>query len=368
MIYLNHAGTSWPKPAPVRQAVAEMLGGSTSAWGAAFEHAHARVARAFGIGDPTRLLLTPGCTSALAVGIADHPWQEGDRLVVSGLEHHALFRPATLLAERGVEVVVVDRGRDAPLDLEALARALSQGRVRLVAMTAACNVTGELLPTEEIIALAHEHGALCLLDAAQPAGWLPIDVGALGVDLLAFAGHKALQAPWGIGGLYVASHVAMTSPEAACELPRDGGAAGCATMPGYCDVGSVDRAALAGLAAALDWLERPAQGERLAAGRDRIARMAEVLTERAGVHRVGVREPTRRLPTLAFTVEGRASAEVAADFAARGILVASGLQCAPQAHEALGTAPEGAVRVSVGPQTTDDDVDRVLEAIASLPS
>ena len=132
-------------------------------------------------------------------------------------------------------------------------------------MTAASNVTGDLLPVPEIVTLAHEHGALALIDGAQVAGWMPLDVAALDVDLLAFTGHKGPHAPWGIGGLYVSERVQMASPNAVCELPVGGGAT-CAPMPGYCDVGSVDRAALAGLEAGLRWLAAAEQSDRLGPG------------------------------------------------------------------------------------------------------
>lgn len=364
MTYLNHAGTSWPKPEPVRRAVAAALDGSPPDWGAAFAHGHRRVARFLGIADPGRLLLTPGCTSALALAIGGVPWEPGDRVVVSALEHHALHGPVARLRERGVEVVVVPRGASGPLDLDALEDTLRAGRVRLVAMTAAANVTGECLPVPEIVGAAHAHGALCLIDGAQAAGWLPLDLAALGVDLFTFAGHKALQGPWGIGGLYAAPHVALTSVAAACELPAPGRAPSCATMPGYCDGGSVDRAALAGLAAGLEWLEEPARAERLPRARALVDRMTEALAAQPAVRLHGAR--AERLPTLAFTVEGRNSGEVAAQLAGRGITVGSGLQCAPLAHEALGTSATGVVRLSVGPQTSEAVLEPVLEALRGL--
>ena len=366
MPYLNHAGTSWPKPEPVRAAVAEALSASPDAWAAAFEEAHRAVAAAFGVREPEHLLLTPGCTSALAVAVADHPWRSGDRVAISGLEHHALHRPVQKLAPLGVEVSVVPRGAGEPVVLEALEAELRRGGVRLVAMTAASNVTGELLPVAEIARLAHEHGALYLVDAAQTAGWLPVDVGELGVDLLAFAGHKALQAPWGIGGLYVAPHVAMESPAAACELPPPGAAAACSSRPGYCDVGSVDRAALAGLAAALGWLAEPGQADRLERARGLLERVTRRLEELPGITLHGPREPAARLPTLALTAAGRAPAELAAALAERGVVAAGGLQCAPLAHATLDTAPQGVLRLSLGPATGEEDVERALQVLLEV--
>lgn len=374
MIYLNQAGTSWPKPEVVHVAASAALRAAPSEWEGAFEASHAKLAGFLGISSRERLLLTPGCTSALGVGIADHAWAAGDRVLVSALEHHALSRPVSLLRERGVEVGVIPRAPDAPLDLDVLAQELARGRVRLVAMTAACNVTGELLPLRDIVELAHEHDALCLLDGAQLCGWMPVDVTELRVDLFTFAGHKALQAPWGIGGLYVAPHVALHSPAAHCDV-SDGGDApravpgsvpGCAGMPGYCDVGSVDRAALAGMAAALDWLAAPERADRLEVARAFIEGLTLALEDRPGLRLHGARDPRRRLPTVAFTHAGRSVAEIAQIFERGGVRVGAGLQCAPLAHEALGTAPQGVVRLSAGPFNRADELERVLEIVREI--
>ena len=366
MTYLNHAGTSWPKPAPVKEAVAASLETSPDAWPEHFDRARRRVADAFGVRDAQRLLLTPGCTSALSLALTDHAWEAGDRLLISSLEHHALHRPSVQLRARGVELGIVPRGADGPLDLGRLREELGRGRVRLVAMTAACNVTGELLPVREVVELAHEHDALCLIDGAQTVGWIDVDLTELGVDLFAFAAHKGLQAPWGLGGLYVAPHVSLDSPAAACELPQVGSAQACSTMPGYCDAGSVDRAALSGLAAALDWLDMPQQAERLVRARAQVERLTAILCELPGVRLHGARSPEARLPTIAFTSANQVPSVLAQTLQRRGLVVGHGLQCAPLAHESLGTAPQGVLRLSLGPTTGDDDVELALSVLATL--
>lgn len=365
MLYFNQAGTSWPKPLPVRDAVQTALDAPVETWAHRFEAQHLELARAFGITDENRLLLTPGATTALSVGIQDHPWEPGDRVLVSGFEHHALYRPAQQLAERGVEVGVIPPGDGGPVAMGALADELRRGGVRLVAMTAASNVTGDLLPAAEIVQLAHEHGSLALIDAAQIAGWIPIDVAEMDVDLLAFTAHKALQAPWGLGGLYVAERVQMNSPAAACELPTPGELS-CATMPGYCDVGSVDRAALAGAVAALRWLAGAEQSDRLERARRQVGVVCEILAELPKVRLHGFSELDSRLPTVAITVEGRSPLELASALSRRGMLVASGLQCAPLAHETLGTQPEGVLRISFGPGNGDGDEESLASALREV--
>lgn len=363
MLYANQAGTSWPKPAPVAAAVAGALAAAPESWNARFDAEHAEVCAAFGVEDPARLLLTGSATSALSVAVSDHAWEPGDRVVVSGLEHHALFRPVQQLSARGVEVVVVPRAGTESLALEVLEVELRRGRVRLVAMTAASNVTGELLPVDSIVRLARQYGALSLIDAAQIAGWLPLDLGRLGADLLAFAGHKGPQAPWGIGALYVAPGVTLASPVAACERPAEGAPGASAPMPGYCDVGSLNRAALAGLAAGLRWLAEPERTDRLALARKRVAELAAAALDLPGVTLHGPLAAEARMPTLALTIAGRSPQELAAALATRGVIASAGLQCAPLAHEALGTAPAGVLRLSLGVSNADGDVGTLCEAL-----
>lgn len=284
-LYLNPAGTSWPKPPPVLQAVQEVLHSDPADWAARFEADHARVAAFFGLEDPSLLLPTPGCTSALAVAVADLPWRAGDRVLISGREHLALERPVRALAARGVEVVVAPEGSEGTVDLEAAARILAEGGVRLVAFSAACNVTGDLAPMDDLVQLAHAHGALALVDGAQIGGWWDLDLPALGADLFTFAGHKGLQAPWGIGGLYVRPGLELVAPRA--PPARHG--------PGYCDVGSVDRAGLAALAAATQWLR--ARPGRLEAARAEATRLRARLS---GVRAVTLRGHPRaaRMPKI----------------------------------------------------------------------
>ncbi|MBX2803567.1 MAG: aminotransferase class V-fold PLP-dependent enzyme [Myxococcales bacterium] len=353
LLYLNHAGTSWPKPAPVLEAVQRAFGTPPDGWHALFAEAHATVAAAFGVSEDA-LLHTPGATQALAVAVADVPFGAGERVLTSGMEHHALVRPLSKLSARGVQVVQLPRGERGPLDLDALDAELEQGSVRLVALSMASNVTGERLPFEEVVRRAHDHGALCLLDGAQVAGWQPLDLAAMEVDLFAFAGHKGPQGPTGVGGLYVRPGLVLDTPGATC----DGSV--CRTGPGYCDTGSVDLPALCGLAAGLRWM---AERRPLAAAR----RVEEAFRERVetfeGVRVHGVGE---RMPTCSLTVAGRAPAEVADALAVRGVVVRAGTQCAPRAHATLGTGEEGTVRFSFGPQATQADAVRAAEALQAV--
>lgn len=364
-IYLNHAGTSWPKPISVQQAVAAAMTTDPEAWNQQFEAAHREIAEYFHLEDPQQLLLTPGCTSSLSVAVADLPWRRGDRVLTSGFEHHALHRPLVKLADRGVELKIIPPGNGLPIDLDLLRDSLRNGKTRLVAVSAASNVTGEIFPLDELTSFAHEFNSLVLVDAAQVVGWMDLDLPKLGADLVAFGGHKGLQAPWGIGGLYVKPALQMECVAATCEVPRPGESSVCGTKPNYCDAGSVDRIALAGLQASIRWLKETSFDSRLQNARHLTASLWQTLEQLDDVQLLGTSSHNRRLPTIAFTSQ-RQSPDIAQALARRGIIVAAGLQCAPLAHQTLTTAPHGAVRISLGPATTAKEIARCEAALKDL--
>jgi selenocysteine lyase/cysteine desulfurase len=165
-----------------------------------------------------------------------------------------------------------------------------------------------------------------------------------------------------VGGLYVSESVVMACPAATCEIPLEGSAPDSAPMPGWCDTGSANRAAIVGLAAALPWLA--ARPDRLAHARTRLARVEDALAELPGVRFHGSR--SGRMATLALTVDDVPTARLGARLEERGIAVSAGLQCAPLAHRALGTDPHGVVRLSAGPETSDADVDEVILAFREI--
>lgn len=368
VIYLNNAGTSWPKPPAVHEAVERVRLASPERWPDLFAAAHEQVAVSLGIEDASRFLFTPSCTSALGVALADLPWAAGDGVLTSSLEHHALARPILKLArERGVLHEALPYGSGEPFPLELAAARLQAGGVRLVAVTMASNVTGEILPVGEIVDLAHQHGAYCLIDAAQAVGQLPIDVGALGVDLLAFAGHKAPLAPQGVGGLYVAPSVVLESPAASCAI-SSGSDPGqdCSPFPSYCDLGSVNLAAAAGLAAGLRWIEEGGVDALRAHTQGLVRRFLHGLEALPDFIVHGTTDPTARVATVSTTHPRQTPAELEALLRESGVIVRGGQHCAPMTHQALGTGAAGTLRFSFGPFNQPDDVDQALRALQAV--
>ena len=368
-LYLNHAGTSWPKPRVVSEAVRDAMSASPAEWPQRFDEAHQAIAEFFGVSRPEQILLTPGCTSALAVGVGDALVASGKRVLTSQWEHHALHRPLLKLASTGVRVEyipprrsVLAHGHVSSIDLDWLEQELSKHDVGLVAITAACNVTGELLPYEDVIQIAHQHGAMVLVDAAQIVGWRKLDLPRLGAEMVAFGGHKGLQAPWGIGGLYLSDRVQMKCTSATCELPAARRSDDNQPLrPGYCDVGSVDQLALAGLYAAIRMLRQRNLNALFAAAVRQIQRIREMLERIDRVRLFCPSELGQGMPSLALAVAGLSSNEVSSRFRRHSLFVGSGIHCAPLAHQTLGTQAAGLVRLSVGLAQPDDEIDEAIE-------
>jgi selenocysteine lyase/cysteine desulfurase len=359
MVYANHAGTSHPKPGVVLEAAAAALASPPDAWASLYDEAHAAVARALGAADHGDLWVTSGCTAALGAAFTAIPFAPGDRVLTSGLEHHALMRwPQALAMSAGVSFATSPYAPERPLDLGWLERELGRGGVRLVALSMASNVTGEVLPVAEAARLARAHGALTLVDAAQAAGVLDLDVATLGADVLTFAGHKGPQGPQGVGGLWLAPGLELLVPAAAC----DAGAGACGASLSFCDLGSVNVAGLAGLAAGFGYLGGFASStaERQ---RARTSQLVEAVRSHPRLRLLGG-EGAARVPTVAAAHADPAAAERA--LRAAGVVARGGFHCAPFAHEALGCADTGSLRLSLGPGTTDEDVAQIVRALEGL--
>jgi selenocysteine lyase/cysteine desulfurase len=370
-IYLNHAGTSWPKPDCVNQAVAEAVQSAPTSWPARFAIARQSINDFFHIPDPSRLLLAPACTSALSIAVSDHAWFQGDCVLTSCMEHHALHRPLFKLTELGVDLEVMPRTKNEPIILEELENRLRRGGVKMVAVSAASNVTGELLPVQEIVDLAHDHGALVLIDAAQTAGWWDLDVPQLGADMFCFAGHKGPQAPWGIGGMFVGKEVCLNSLSSKCEVAEETEEQewhGCSPMPTYCDAGSANIWAMIGMAAATNWLKSEAQKARLPQAQNLTQQLLVGLQTIPGVTIYGATDSQQRMPTVAFTHNRLRPNQIGQALKAKGIVVSYGLQCAPLAHRHLGTGPYGVVRLSCGSSNTVDQIEQTIVALQEILS
>jgi selenocysteine lyase/cysteine desulfurase len=274
------------------------------------------------------------------------------------MEHNAVARPLAALAERGVSVDRVPCGPDGALDVDDLVRALRAGPTRLVAMVHASNVSGAILPAREAARAAHEHGALFLLDAAQTAGVLPLAAEEMGIDLLAFPGHKGLLGPTGTGGLYVAPHVRLTPLRQGGTGTRSEEELHPEDLPEALEAGTLNTVGIAGLGAALRYLEGRGPKSIRAHEATLTVRLLSGLEDIAGLRVHGPAAREERAAVVSLSVEGWEPVDLAAALdGSFGIAVRAGLHCAPLAHRTLGTFPHGTVRLSPGCFTTSEEVE-----------
>ncbi len=378
MLYLDHAATSFPKAPGVAEEAARFLredagnagrGGHALARRAAdaVERARGELARLLGVGDAQRLALLPGCTAALNTALRA-TLRPGQRVVIGPEAHNAVLRPLHLLAaERGVIVEEVACDDLLRWDLEDLERRLRAAPTAAVVVTHGSNVTGAVQDLPQVVALARAAGARVVVDAAQTAGAVPLDLDALGADLVAFSGHKGLLGPTGIGGLVVAADLAVpplvvggTGTASEREAPP-------AELPGALEAGTANSLACAATATAARWVREQTPAALHARAAAAGARLREGLAEVPGVRLHAAAGPDD-LPVVSFTVEGWDVHELATALDAAGACVRAGLHCAPRAHRRLGTAPGGTLRASAGPLLEEDAAARFGTLVAALVS
>lgn len=374
-VYLDHAATSFPKAPGVADRMAEYLNtlGVSVNRGAYPEAAEAgrvayalreRLCRLLRHSDPSHCILTPGATVALNMALKGY-LRPGDHCLVSSLEHNAVMRPLAQLAQAGVTFERIPCDGAGRMDLDAVAP-LIRPNTRLIAITHASNVCGAVQPVPALCDIAREHGVPVLLDAAQTAGHWPVDFSGWGLSALAVPGHKGLLGPSGIGALLIA-------PAFAQELtPLIAGGTGSRSdsedlpdfLPDRLESGTPNVPGIFGLETALAFI-----GDVSAyAARER------ELTERfldgvrgAGCRVLGPQEAHERVGVVSLDFPGCDNAEIAFSLEREyGVLTRCGLHCAPAAHKALGSFPQGAVRFSWGYGTTQQDIDVAVEAVIRL--
>ena len=277
-----------------------------------------------------------------------------------------MLRPLAHLADReGICVTVLELDSYGNLD-EAQFRAALRVSPRLVALNHASNVTGRVNDVGAHFHQAKSVGAATLLDASQTLGRWPVNVEELGADLVAFPSHKGLRGPLGIGGLYVADHLELDQVLVGGTGVRSDLRRHPEDMPTRLEAGTKNRPAIAGLNAALSWLE--ADGPEFLAREKQLASgLRKGLRAIGGVQVFDEAHEADRLGIVSFRVAGWTVEEAGYVLEqSYGIACRTGLHCAPLLHPALGSAPEGTVRFSPSGATTDDEIERALDAVRRL--
>ena len=377
MIYFDNAATTWQKPERVYQRVDEVLrhksgNPSRGSHSAALDASRVifrvrkKLADFFNIEESSQLVFTKNATEASNL-IFKGFLGRNDHVIISSLEHNAITRPLYRLAEEGVielTVLATEVGRDE--FLTNLKEALTP-QTKLVALTHASNVTGNILPIAEVGTMLEDKEAALLVDAAQIAGVVPIDRRELKADFLVFTGHKALFGPQGVGGFYF-------NAEFDCAPLLEGGTGGSSKerlnpdrYPDKYESGTLNTAGIAGLGAGLDFITETGLAEirdheeklltRLKSGLEEIE-ASEVLSSQISQEQVGV---------LSFRIEGVDTATVGRLLNDRyEIAVRTGIHCAPLAHQSIGTYETGTVRVSLSYFNTLAEVGELLTALQEI--
>ncbi len=375
MIYLDYAATSWPKPKEVQRAMCDFLefsGGNPGRSGHRLSISAARivfnareaVANLFHVTDPLRVIFTANVTHALNLALFGL-LKPGDHVVTSSIEHNSVMRPLRALEKEGIKLTVVQCKTDGCLDLDLWRAAVTPG-TRLVVVTHASNVMGTIVPIKEIAAIAHRAGALILVDSAQTAGVIPIDQPAMGIDFLAFTGHKGLYGPTGTGGLVIGEGVDTSQLQ-----PVVRGGTGSRSefeeqpdmLPDKYESGTANSVGIAGLGAGVRWIQSIGVESIQAREAELNKQFLSGLRNIKGITVYGPSEPEEKTAVVSCRVAGQNVSEVGLRLDDEfGILCRVGLHCAPSAHKTIGTFPEGTIRLAPGIFTSPEDIRTVIAA------
>lgn len=382
-IYLDNASTTFPKPEPVAKAVYDYMthvgsninrGGYESAYSVAEAVFETRqmLSDLFNDGDCKNVVFTKNVTESLNV-ILKGFLKPGDHVLVSAMEHNAMMRPIRQLEAAGVEFDRIPCDETGALKLEQMEKLL-RPNTKAVAMMHASNVCGTVMPIGAVGDFCHVHGLKFIVDCAQTAGVIPIDMGAMHIDALAFTGHKGLLGPQGIGGFILKEEMighidpilsggtgSLSHTE---QIPS--------FMPDRFEPGTMNLPGILGLKAGLQWLQETGIDRILAHEMALTGKFLEglkLMEEQGLLKIVGPRNCENRTGVVSIqtlTKElAQAAYELDADY---GIQTRVGLHCAPSAHRTLGTYPTGTIRFSFGWFNTASHVERALDVLRIILS
>lgn len=377
-VYLDNAATSFPKPKAVSEAMIHFIediganvgrGNYRSAYSAdeVVYDTRERLKSLFGANDSKNVIFTPNVTYALNI-ILKGFLKPGDHVLVSAMEHNAVMRPLTQLAHEGVAFDRIPCTQEGTLIVETML-SLVKPNTKAVILMHASNVSGTIMPLEEIGHFCQRHRLKLIVDAAQTAGVLPIDMKAMNIDALAFTGHKGLMGPQGIGGFVVTDEMALSieplisggtgSLSHSEEVPM--------VMPDRFEAGTLNLPGIFGLSAALKVLDEVGINvihEREMHLAEQFIKGLEAIPE---VMVIGPKDMTHRVSVVSIGIRTKDIALVAHELdKTYGIMTRVGLHCSPNAHKTLGTYPVGTLRFSFGYFNTEEEVAYALEALQTI--
>ena len=377
MYYFDNAATSFPKPSEVINAINECLtvyGVSPGRSGHSLSVRTARevfetrelIASFFNLDNSERVIFTANATMAINTAVKGI-LKKGDHVIISHMEHNSVHRPLMHLKHsRGIDLSVASCDQSGVIDLHHL-RTLFRPETRLVVVNHGSNAFGSIQPVREIGAICRDHKVLFLVDAAQTAGYIDIDVVKDNIDILVFSGHKKLMGPQGIGGLVINSGVQIDT----LIHGGTGSRSESDTQPGFypdrLEAGTLNTPGIVGLKAGIKWInENDFDGIRN--HQLRLTRLlADHLKQTPGITIYGPEDMENRLPVISVAAKNVNPGEMARRLDKEyGIMTRAGLHCSPLAHKAMGTFPEGTLRLSPGIFNTEQEIALVAEAFTNL--
>lgn len=377
MAYFDNAATSYPKPEEVYSFMDRFYrdhGGSVGRG----NYDLANTAK--GIIDETRCLLqdllhcpakkvvfTPTATIALNM-IIQSIVQSGIRTVyISPFEHNAVTRTLHHFERMGrIKVIELTVSECLEYDMARIRYQFDATRPDLVVVSHASNVIGLVAPVEDIFALSKEYGAITVVDMAQTAGLIELNVGLETIDFAVFAGHKTLLGPTGISGFIMKPNFNLSPilfggtgyDSANQDMPE--------SLPERYEMGTLNIAGIAGLNAALKWIKGQSVGNLYTEEEKRRNKLLALLYNYDFIKVIGVVEGHKYVGIVSCLIDGISSDSAGSIFSERGISVRTGLQCAPGAHQFLGTYPSGTIRFSVNSLTSDKEFDELENALEEI--
>ncbi len=372
---MNNAATSWPKAPGVAQAVFKELEQpsvhstrTTSKTKGILDECREKLADLLDIDDPNCIVLTANATQALNIAIYGLCCRGTKRVITTVMEHSSVIRPLYHRAESGgFEILIVGLDSEGAFDASRFDKLL-ESKPDLVAMCHASNVTGRINDIAPFLKKAKEAGAITLLDSSQTLGHIAVHPKEIAADVVAFTGHKGLLGPVGTGGLYVSSDI---------ELSRIfvGGTGTCTEdrfhpeeMPVRLEAGTPNIPGFAGLLTSLKWLDSDVEDFHKAE-RQNAKRMRDGVAEIEGVHVFDNNKVVDRMPLVSFRIEGVAIEDAGHILDSEyGIICRTGMHCAPLIHKAIGSSPEGTLRLSVSGFNTADEIEYAIDAVRRIAS
>lgn len=375
MIYLDNAATTMHKPKEVIDAVVCAMSSMGNAGRGANEASlsasriiydtREKLCRFFHGENPRQIVFTNNSTESLNIAIKGL-LNPGDHVITTMLEHNSVLRPLYEMKEKGVGLTIIESDKNGRFRLEDMEAAI-RPNTKMIVCTNGSNLTGNYVPLKPVGELAKKHDILFVVDASQTAGVFPIDVQDMMIDVLCFTGHKGLLGPQGTGGMYVKEEIKIRPLKTGGSGVQTYSKTHPAEMPTALEAGTLNGHGIAGLHAAMSYLEETGVDHIRAREQELMWRFYEGVKDIPEITIYGDFSTKERCAIVTLNIGEYDSSEVSdALLTEYSISTRPGGHCAPLMHEALGTVEQGAVRFSFSHYNTEEEVDTAIEAVREL--